>query len=652
MTAIPVYSPVIYTRAVGWLRDHQGLVRVHPLRIVLALGIHRRSLTHLGVQGGMSNGEIEDILYRTYSKSAPFDGAMGPTAFLQLFGNINIMRQGANDWRNGIASQKGIGCFATEAELRDPVFRAAERPQCLHRKVIASGGDDEGFCELSPTRSGARTVCRSMVQHAGEAPKLLQQAAVDGGHYTYKWVEPPGPDLAKLLSSTSQRIPALPLLASLYCGSEELNRGRGVVSIDEMRDDLGFGREVDTIITDTTNAAGNQELAKLTEPYLLASLRRQLWEEGFAVSLADLVNFYLSLKPRAFVILSGVSGNGKSQLPRRLADKIRHPDTPIGSNFQLLPVRSNWNDVTDLLGFFNALQEGFEPGVALDAIAKATRGVDDDGRYATVALLDEMNLSRVEHYFSDFLSIMETRTLRDGAWVSDPIRLAGGRTGSIRYVGSPGATADFVDSVPAELPIPDNLFFVGTVNIDESTRGISRKVLDRANTIEVELPPRSAHPPPAPTGYREAELHVLAHLLADRPYRTAALAEAARPFESEIAVKWLDELNDLLRSWGAQFGRRVYDEVCMYLAYAADFIDQAEGTGVDIEEFSLVHAFDRQVLQKILPRIAGTREELENAPAGNLFEALRTYLGQKDLRLSAEKLARMRRQEIVNFWEA
>ena len=135
------------------------------------------------------------------------------------------------------------------------------------------------------------------------------------------------------------------------------------------------------------------------------------------------------------------------------------------------PVRPDWNDVRDLLGFENLLAGTFRPGALLRALREAQA---DPGRPYFVCL-DEMNLARVEHYFADFLSIMETaRRTPDGAWTTDPIDLAPGRDSVL---------SDDLGDLPAQVPIPPNFFVAGTVNMDETTYAFSPKVLDRANTV-------------------------------------------------------------------------------------------------------------------------------------------------------------------------
>ena len=643
--AAPRASLAVFQRARTVLQGLSGqLAREHPLAALLGLLIHRNEIPSVVEPGAVGSGQLSGYLRDVYSKSAPFDEGIGHQAVMRLAGFGDMAVPGVNDWRNAFGSQKGIGCFASTPELTDPNFRHADRPLCPHRTL----GPDGDRCAASP---GQQTRCRSVEEHAGEVPKLLQIIPAGGNNYNYRLVEPDGTDLAKFLSGAT-RVPLWPFLETFYGGSG-LRRHNGVVTAEQLYMDLGIADADAVALFDPSLAnPGNQEIVRMTEPYLLACLRRRLFERGFSITFADLINYYLSLKPRGFVILSGISGTGKSQLPRLFAEAVLAPGQPQLANFELVPVRPGWNDVADLMGYYNSIHGGFEPGPALEVFRKAGDATDAHGTMAVFLLLDELNLSRVEHYFADFLSVMESRRESAGAWITDPLRIAAGRTGTLDFVGQATKAQPFVDSVEAELQIPDNLFVIGTVNIDESTQGISNKVLDRANTIELENVDFDPPEPQMPPDYETADLHVLSHHLFDRCYRTYAQAAAAHQAVIADLTQRLTELNEVLVEWRLHFGIRTRDEVCMYMAYAHDFCAQAAATQVDLEGFDPDAAFDRQVLQKILPRISGTREELQHGQQGNLFDQLAALLTGWGALESVVKLNRMKGQELANFWEA
>jgi 5-methylcytosine-specific restriction enzyme B len=195
-------------------------------------------------------------------------------------------------------------------------------------------------------------------------------------------------------------------------------------------------------------------------------------------------------------------------------------------------------------------------------------------------ILDEMNLARVEYYFSDFLSILETREKQGDRVVSDPLVPA-----------SLWAVAPSAERWGA-LSLPDNLYLVGTVNMDETTYPFSRKVLDRANTIEMNEV-RLDWPEP------EQEIEPLKEVYNDLLRAPYVHARDLHPAEKRIlapAMQWLGQVNQLLREVELPLGYRVRDEVAFYLL-----------NRLSIKELiSEGEALDRQLVQKILPRVQGS----------------------------------------------
>ena len=188
--------------------------------------------------------------------------------------------------------------------------------------------------------------------------------------------------------------------------------------------------------------------------------------KGFVYDERLLKNFYLSLKSKPFVLLAGTSGTGKTRLVRLFAEAIG----AYGSGrYKQIAVKPDWSDSMDLFGHVN-LDNKFVPGAIVEFINKAA---DDQDKLPYILCLDEMNLARVEYYFSDFLSIMETRD-----WVEDEI-ITDNLVPKVCYSGDEDA-----EKLYSNLMIPENLYIIGTVNMDETTFPFSKKVLDRANTIE------------------------------------------------------------------------------------------------------------------------------------------------------------------------
>lgn len=171
------------------------------------------------------------------------------------------------------------------------------------------------------------------------------------------------------------------------------------------------------------------------------------------------------LEHKHFVILSGLSGTGKTQLALRYARAVHG----IGSNREAdplifeCPVRPEWTDPTGLTGYYDVLTNRYVVPTFLEAVLVATAHRDSP----VFVILDEMNLARVEYYLSDVLSCIET--------------------GSALSLHSNGVPLEGTNgtSIRAELHLPPNLFIIGTINIDETTNPVSDKVLDRASVIEM-----------------------------------------------------------------------------------------------------------------------------------------------------------------------
>jgi MoxR-like ATPase len=261
------------------------------------------------------------------------------------------------------------------------------------------------------------------------------------------------------------------------------------------------------------------------------SISRAIKKANVVFSNDLLRRYHLSLKTRRFVILCGVSGSGKTLLTRVYANAIQ-------AQYRLVPVAPNWTTNEDLLGYYNPLNKQYydtDFSLFLRQAARAHESAVNVGKTAQPfhLVLDEMNLARVEYYFAKFLSGMEVLNSAGSAMVT--------------MFG------------PDVVELPPNLFFVGTVNIDETTQGFADKIYDRAQVLEV--------------------THVRAEV------------------ESRIERKEVRE--PLMAIWDAivdvaPFSIRVIDEINKY-------IDAAVNLRIPWEQ-----ALDDQICQKILPRVRGT----------------------------------------------
>ena len=290
----------------------------------------------------------------------------------------------------------------------------------------------------------------------------------------------------------------------------------------------------------------------------------------------QLITRYISsLTTKPFVLLSGLSGSGKTKLAQSFAQWICENE----KQYCIVPVGADWTNREPLLGYVNALNPDeyiLPENGALQLIIEANKEENKNKPYFLI--LDEMNLSHVERYFADFLSVMESK---------DKFKLHSDKEQE-------------KTGVPFELSWPKNLFVVGTVNIDETTYMFSPKVLDRANAIEFRVTETEI------TNFLKSPNQIdLTQLESKGAHMAADFIETARNNEFEEINT--DDLNDTLvnffiqlKKTGAEFGYRTGMEIHR-LFQQLTVIDEAlsENEKIDIA-----------VMQKLLPKLHGSRRKL------------------------------------------
>jgi 5-methylcytosine-specific restriction enzyme B len=306
---------------------------------------------------------------------------------------------------------------------------------------------------------------------------------------------------------------------------------------------------------------------------------------------ANVRAFLASLATKRFVILTGLSGSGKTQLALRFGDWIGI------DRVRVTPVRPDWTGAEALFGYEDVLQplrDGARAWHVPDALEFLLRAANDPEQ-PYLLVLDEMNLAHVERYFADFLSGMETGQ----ACLPN---LGRGDDGHYRLI----------PEADPKLPMPTNLFVIGTVNIDETTYLFSPKVLDRANTIDFRVrtedldieyrkpQPCKAAPSSLVRGFLEVSADERFHL-----------ENRAPGHEEFVAV--LRGLHRILSEHNLEFGHRVFYEATRFAAMFA-------ASGVR-DPYA---ALDRQIMQKILPRLHGSRRKLELALCALAVECVRS----------------------------
>ena len=365
-------------------------------------------------------------------------------------------------------------------------------------------------------------------------------------------------------------------------------------------------------------------------------------------------NWLVSLASKGFVLVSGPSGTGKSKTARDIARAFdyalpysfmaSHRAARPSNSLAFVSVGADWTDGTPLLGFRNMFgpprevteggpaattNERWDPPAALRLLLRSIHKPD----HPHFLVLDEMNLSHVERYFSDILSVLEANR---GLTSTDKVKLLDAET--VRLVAGTLAQSDeypleqkiAVDLAKQGLGItfPDNLFIVGTVNVDETTYMFSPKVLDRAHVLEMAAPDPLLYlndePPLEDFELPFADcLVMLQRSIArrregfwEREKPLALITQvieagnlAVNPVEVSNTIKTLlVGLQHLLKPIGFSFAYRTMNELCSYIAVYFE-CGKPELFAVG-DTAGWVNALDRAVLQKVLPRLHGNRRLL------------------------------------------
>ncbi len=305
---------------------------------------------------------------------------------------------------------------------------------------------------------------------------------------------------------------------------------------------------------------------------------------GFVFDKEIIKNFYLGLKSKPFAILAGISGTGKSKFTKLFAEAI-------DAEYKMISVRPDWSDSSDLFGHVN-LDGNYVKGPIIDFIKDANSDLDRP----YILCLDEMNLARVEYYFSDFLSIIETRDFHDGIIQSEHL-----------LDDSIFGNDEMAKEKYKDLVLSQNLYVVGTVNMDETTFPFSKKVLDRANTIEFSDVDLSMGMEEEPNSISVIEPISVSNDFLKSDYLRLSQCYDQHSDLIDNMISFLEESNKTLTEINAQVAYRVRDEIGFYLVYNSE------------RELILTNeAIDNSFLQKILPRVQGSSLSLKKVLI-NLF---------------------------------
>lgn len=358
-------------------------------------------------------------------------------------------------------------------------------------------------------------------------------------------------------------------------------------------------------------------------PFSCTPLIEKIKSTGLIYSDELIKRFAYALMTKPFVILSGLAGSGKTQLALAFAECMSED---IARQVRVVSVGADWTNREPLLGYPNALKSNEyvmpECG-ALDLLIEA----NENPNRPYFLILDEMNLSVVERYFADFLSAMESKK---------PIALWKGTSNE-----------ECERPVPHEIMLPKNLYIIGTINVDETTYMFSPKVLDRANVIEFKI------------AAGEMESFLEADKMVDRSVCYSGCADMAQDFlkrtntctietDTSAVQGALNGFFKELKSVNAEFGYRTASEIYRYI----------NNVGNDLGDHGAV---DTAILQKLLPKLHGSRKKLSPVlsalwklcfaeESGVAIESVKDFANVEGLiyKNSAEKILRMYKAVVDN----
>ena len=377
------------------------------------------------------------------------------------------------------------------------------------------------------------------------------------------------------------------------------------------------------------------------------------------------LSYLAALRTKPFMLLAGISGTGKSRIVRKLAqasitEKVQKLYDPKSvkngfkrwelhkpANFELVQVKPNWHNSLEVVGYksnIGGAHYEFTPFV--EFVVRAWKHQD----IPFFLCLDEMNLAPVEQYFAEFLSAIESRSIENDEYETDPIikpfvDFGGDVCDKMidHLVGKVDASKVIPDSIETKLverfktkglTLPKNLFVLGTVNMDETTFSFSRKVLDRAMSIvmnDVEYDKFF-------TGETENDMAEFddrtKNLLIDRPIRGLE----AKDNGAYDVEQYLTAINEKLNNTPFKLGYRAANEALLYVSAAHQF-----DSSVDVNS-----ALDEFTLMKILSRIEGDKRSI-----GNLLQELQQVINE-NYPASNKKLVQMtetlQNKQFVSYW--
>lgn len=387
-------------------------------------------------------------------------------------------------------------------------------------------------------------------------------------------------------------------------------------------------------------------------------------------------NLLTAMRTKPFLLLAGISGTGKSRIVKQMAfeccpemEALRTDKTSPG-NYQLIEVKPNWHDSTEVLGYESEI--GGKHYVVTPFVKFLVKAMCYEDKAPFFVCMDEMNLAPVEQYFAEFLSVLESRKLVDGKITSEPLikadifkkygndlkaalfdlkkvdnNIYGNATSDEE--ADYGSYNEVYDRLMTEgLRLPSNLIVVGTVNMDETTHQFSRKVIDRAMTIEMNIEDEEtpfidffgkSGDLSYPQEVQPKELFL--PMVVQASEAMAQLPDDDSKHLQDNIPAMLLNLNKALNGTPFKIAYRVQNELVLY--YHALRKEQPDTPAEEL----LAKAMEAILMLKVLPRIEGDEDLLEK-PLDKLAEFVAPY--PEASKKVAEMQARLKQAHFASFW--
>jgi 5-methylcytosine-specific restriction enzyme B len=338
-------------------------------------------------------------------------------------------------------------------------------------------------------------------------------------------------------------------------------------------------------------------------------------------------SYITAIKSKPFLLLAGISGTGKSRIVRELAracweEGSEEYKAQKPRNFEMVQVKPNWHDSSELIGYVSRVsgKAEFVAGDFLKFVAKAW----EDPNTPYFLCLDEMNLAPVEQYFAEYLSVVESRNSgEDGVVTTDPILKK--EDAEWYFNLTVAITSD--DKVRERfnkdgICIPQNLIVVGTVNMDETTFSFSRKVLDRAMTIEM----------------NDVNLHgglTKRHESIGKLGNTELVGSAVEGVDvysdytgvCDTALGYLQKVNDVLEGTPFKIAYRTRNEFLLYVVNNLPYNKDKDGNDLP-QGYVIARALDEITSMKILSRIEGDDTKVKDSLLNTLSQTITDELNE------------------------